>query len=56
MALQCPHCPLRFDLKAMLADHLRTDHDLGPEVTDPLQPEAARVGLVKPDVGPGEDR
>ena len=49
MALQCPRCPLRFDLAPMLADHLATDHHVGPEMTDPLQPPAQRIGLVDPD-------
>ena len=48
MALQCPRCPLRFDLAPMLADHLATDHAAGPEVTDPLLPPAQRIGLLKP--------
>lgn len=48
MALQCPKCPLRFDLKPMLADHLATDHGARPEAVAHLQPPAARVGLVPP--------
>ncbi len=53
MAMQCPKCPLRFDLKPMLADHLRTDHGVSPEATGYLEPPAARVGLVRP--GTAED-
>jgi hypothetical protein len=44
MALQCPRCPLRFDLAPMLADHLQTDHALTPEQTQHLQPPALRSG------------
>lgn len=44
MALQCPRCELRFDMAPMLADHLRTDHDLSPEETAHLEPPARRVG------------
>lgn len=44
MVLQCPRCPLRFDLAPMLADHLATDHDVSPEDVGHLRPAAARVG------------
>lgn len=44
MVLQCPRCVLRFDLAPMLADHLRTDHDLSFEETVHLQPPSGRVG------------
>lgn len=44
--VQCPRCPLRFDLAPMLADHLRTDHGMDPADTAHLQPAAARVGLL----------
>lgn len=52
MALQCPRCELRFDLRPMLADHLRTDHGMTPEQTDHLQPPAARAGRQDPDDPP----
>ncbi len=52
MAIQCPKCPLRFDLKPMLADHMRTDHGVSPESTGYLEPPAARVGLVRPGAAP----
>lgn len=45
MALQCPKCDLRFDLRPMLADHLATDHDATAEEVVGLQPEAARIGF-----------
>lgn len=46
--VQCPKCPLRFDLKPMLADHLRNDHGMqDPAATASLLPPAARVGLVR---------
>jgi hypothetical protein len=44
MVMQCPRCPLRFDLAPMLADHLRVDHDFTPDQTGHLQPPATRVG------------
>lgn len=48
MAVQCPRCELRFDLAPMLADHLATDHDVAPEMTDALQPPARRIGAHPP--------
>lgn len=48
MALQCPRCELRFDLKPMLADHMATDHDFSPESLAYLQPQSVRVGMPKP--------
>ncbi|MGI9018411.1 MAG: hypothetical protein ACR2HR_15125 [Euzebya sp.] len=55
MVLQCPRCPLRFDLAPMLADHMSKDHDIGPEVTDHLQPPSRRVGIVKPKDAPDSE-
>ena len=55
-ALQCPHCPLRFDMAPMLADHLAIDHAVGPEVTDALQPPSRRIGLVDPPAPPRRRR
>ena len=58
MAVQCPRCELRFDLKPMLADHLETDHGAEPEVTDALQPPSLREGLRTPPAerAPGHGR
>lgn len=54
MALQCPRCELRFDLRPMLADHLRTDHGMTAAQTDHLQPPGVRAGHREPGPPPAE--
>lgn len=56
MVLQCPRCPLRFDLAPMLADHLRRDHGASPDQTAHLQPPSVRAGQAPLDRPASADR